>query len=89
MSNPNTITNRKPLDAPVVPAALSNGLLPLNSLNKPVQVSLSVWPGAQTGYTYQLYFDDTLIEPKKEILASHKPGDPLSLEIPKELLRKV
>ncbi|MGN2437608.1 hypothetical protein [Pseudomonas syringae] len=88
MSNPTTITNRKSLDAPIVPAALSNGLLPVNSLNKPVQVLLSVWPGAQAGYTYQLYFDDTLIEPKKEILASHKPGDPLGLEIPKELLEE-
>ncbi|EPN01332.1 hypothetical protein A249_16041, partial [Pseudomonas syringae pv. actinidiae ICMP 18804] len=88
MSNPTTITNRKSLDAPIIPAALSNGLLPVNSLNKPVQVLLSVWPGAQAGYSYQLYFDDTLIEPKKEILASHKPGDPLGLEIPKELLEE-
>lgn len=86
MSDSSANTHRKPLDAPVIPAALNNGLLPIASLSNPVQVKLEVWPGALTGYTYQLYFNEMLIGPKKEILASHKPGDTLSLEIPQALL---
>ncbi|KAA8694003.1 hypothetical protein ALQ64_00063 [Pseudomonas cannabina] len=75
------------LIAPSVPAALSNGLLPTDALNAPVQVKLKVWQGARPGYTYQLYFDETFIGPTKQILESHSPEDTLSLEIPQELLK--
>ncbi|MFA1028148.1 MULTISPECIES: Ig-like domain-containing protein [Pseudomonas syringae group] len=88
MPRSNAHINTRPLDAPRVPAALFNGLLPVACLNQPVQVTLSVWPGARPGYTYQLYFDGTLVEPKKVILVSHMPGDPLRLEIPQQLLRE-
>ncbi|RMP44247.1 hypothetical protein ALQ26_02570, partial [Pseudomonas amygdali pv. lachrymans] len=67
-------------------AALNDGLLPIDSLNTPLEVLLNVWQGARPGYTYQLYFDGVLIGLKKEILLSQMPGDDLMLHIPSELL---
>ncbi|KPB82907.1 Uncharacterized protein AC504_4511 [Pseudomonas syringae pv. maculicola] len=74
------------LTAPVIAAALNDGLLPIDSLNTPLEVLLNVWQGARPGYTYQLYFDGVLIGLKKEILLSQMPGDDLMLHIPSELL---
>ncbi|WP_459200540.1 hypothetical protein [Pseudomonas tremae] len=76
------------LPAPVIAAALNGGVLPVDSLNTPLDVGLNVWQGARPGYTYQLCFDEMLIGLKKEILPSHKPGDPLHLDIPPELLKE-
>ncbi|MEE4636770.1 Ig-like domain-containing protein [Pseudomonas alliivorans] len=74
------------LEAPNIPVALDNGVIPIAYLDKPLIVELKVWPGAMPGYTYQLYFDQTLIGPRKIILESHKPDDILTLEIPSGLL---
>lgn len=60
------------------------GLIPIAYLNAPLTVTLEVWPGAIPGYTYQLIFDNTKVEPMKFILESDKPGDILTLEIPTE-----
>nr|WP_167525014.1 hypothetical protein [Pseudomonas asturiensis] len=76
------------LEAPTVPVALSNGVVPIIYLGKPLNVELKVWPGAMPGYTYQLYVNQAPVGPKKEILNSHQPDDLLSLEIPSELLKE-
>lgn len=76
------------LAAPVLPAALSNGVLPTVSLNAPVEVELNVWPGARPGYRYQLHVDDSFIGPQEEILDTQRPGDVLRLEIPKGVLKE-
>ncbi|ORC60705.1 hypothetical protein BZK31_05875 [Pseudomonas floridensis] len=55
-------------------------------LNAPLTVELRVWPGALPGYTYQLYFNNTLVGPKKAILDSDQIDDLLNLEIPLALL---
>lgn len=39
------------LTAPVIAAALNDGLLPIDSLNTPLEVLLNVWQGARPGYT--------------------------------------
>lgn len=86
----NVATEKKEnvLTAPVIAAALNDGLLPVHSLNTPLEVLLNVWQGARPGYTYQLYFDGVLIGLKKEILPSQMPGDDLILHIPSELLKE-
>ncbi|MCF8979160.1 hypothetical protein GIW46_13215 [Pseudomonas syringae] len=74
------------LEAPSIPVALDNGVIPIAYLDSPLIVEFKVWPGAMPGYTYQLYFDHTLIGPRKPILESYKPDDLLTLEIPAGLL---
>lgn len=74
------------LEAPDIPAALENGVLPIEFLDRPVIVKLKVWEGAQPHYTYQLLWDGMTAGPKKPILDSHLPGDELTLEIPIALL---
>ncbi|GFM83720.1 hypothetical protein PSCICN_44120 [Pseudomonas cichorii] len=78
------------LKAPDVAAAFHDedtpGLLPISELNNPVTVDLEVWTGAQPGYTYTLYWDGKTVSPEKPILDTHRPGDPLTLEIPIDLL---
>jgi hypothetical protein len=78
------------LTAPDIPVAFHDtdnpGLLPISALENPVVVTLEVWPGARVGYTYQLYWDNKEHGPEKPITEDHQPGDPLSLEIPVDLL---
>ncbi|MFJ4145349.1 hypothetical protein [Pseudomonas sp. NPDC089734] len=78
------------LKAPDVAAAFHDedtpGLLPISELNNPVIVDLEVWEGARPGYTYKLFWNGEEIEPSKPILDTHRPGDPLTLEIPVNLL---
>ncbi|RMO10665.1 hypothetical protein ALQ48_04158 [Pseudomonas coronafaciens pv. zizaniae] len=62
------------------------GLIPVGELSQPLAVDLVVWPAARPDYTYQLLFDGIAIGPRKLILPSHAPGDPLQLEIPSDLL---
>ncbi|UOF18337.1 hypothetical protein [Pseudomonas syringae] len=88
MYNATTEKKENVLTAPVIAAALNDGLLPVDSLNTPLEVPLNVWQGARPGYTYQLYFDGVLIGLKKEILPSQMPGDDLMLHIPPELLKE-
>ncbi|KPY64895.1 Uncharacterized protein ALO94_03676 [Pseudomonas syringae pv. spinaceae] len=82
--------SKAPLDAPDVAVAFHDedtpGLIPINALTQPLLVSLKVWPAALPDYTYRLLFDAEKVGPEKLILASHTPGDPLSLEVPTDLL---
>jgi hypothetical protein len=73
------------IEAPSVPAANINGLLPIDALEKPVVVELKVWPSAKPKYTYTLLWNGIRIPPEKEILESDRPGDRLNLEIPVDL----
>jgi hypothetical protein len=77
-------------EAPDVPVAFHDedtpGLLPISTLNKPIAVTLKVWTAARPGYTYQLAWDDVLYGPEKKIIDGERPGDPLTLEIPVDLL---
>ncbi|RMQ41697.1 hypothetical protein ALQ04_00505 [Pseudomonas cichorii] len=78
------------LDAPDIAEAFHDedtpGLLPISLLNNPVVVDLKVWQGAIPRYSYVLYWNDKEVPPKKTILDTHRPGDPLTLEIPVDLL---
>ncbi|KPX25890.1 hypothetical protein ALQ08_03639 [Pseudomonas syringae pv. delphinii] len=82
--------SKAPLDAPDVAVAFHDedtpGLIPVNALTQPLNVSLKVWPAALPDYTYRLVFDAKKVGPEKLILASHTPGDLLSLEVPTDLL---
>lgn len=71
-----------PLELPKVPAALENGVIPLDDLSAPIKVTFPVWPAAEPGYTYQLVFDRISVGPEKTITDSDKPGDLLEVEIP-------
>ncbi|GAB7531845.1 Ig-like domain-containing protein [Pseudomonas sp. 3A(2025)] len=74
------------LDVPYIPAALENGILPIEFHNRPVAVTFRVWEGSMVGYIYQLRWNGMEAGPKKTILDHEKPGDPLTLEIPVALL---
>lgn len=74
------------LEIPTVVAAVENGVIPIEALDKPLAVELKVWPAAKPRYTYQLMWNDVLVPPAKEILDTHVPGDLLTLEAPQELL---
>lgn len=78
------------LDAPDVKVAFHDednpGLLPVSVLANPITVDLFVWPGARPQYTYQLVWDGEVLGPKKEILETDQAGDPLTLEIPVDVL---
>ncbi|WP_232924405.1 Ig-like domain-containing protein [Pseudomonas cichorii] len=74
------------LDAPEIPAALENGVLPIEFLGRPVIVKFKVWEGARPGYIYRLLWDGWRTGPDKQILDNQLPGDELTLEIPVALL---
>jgi hypothetical protein len=74
------------LALPVVPAALTEGLIPNDALTAPIIVNFPVWDAAEPQYTYQLVFDGERVLPEKEILPTNKPGDSLAVEIPVLLL---
>jgi len=81
--------NSKPraLTAPVIPLADPiDGLLTLEDLLLPVTMSLVVWDEALPGDTYQLLWNDNLVGSAKPIGDDDRPGDPLSLDVPVELL---
>ncbi|MFJ4145350.1 hypothetical protein [Pseudomonas sp. NPDC089734] len=80
------LSQQQELEKPEIPAALENGILPIEFLDKPVPVKLKVWAGARPGYTYQLLWNGMTAGPKKPILAGQQPGDELTLEIPVALL---
>ncbi|WP_259645068.1 hypothetical protein [Pseudomonas cichorii] len=73
------------LEKPTIPAALENGVLPIEYLDKPVIITFTVWEGARPGYMYQLIWNDMNAGPQKTIL-NEVPGDKLTLEIPVALL---
>jgi hypothetical protein len=83
---------REPLDLPAPDVAVafhdedSLGLIPVSELGGPLTVDLKVWEAARKDYTYQLYWDGKVDGPEKFILETHKPGDPLTLEIPTNLM---
>jgi len=62
------------------------GLIPISALIQPLLVTIKVWEGARPGYTYQLYFNGESVGPVNTISESDKPGDPLTLEAPVDLL---
>lgn len=79
-----------PLPAPDVAVAFhdedSMGLIPVSELSAPLIVDLKVWPAAEENYTYQLVWDTQRTGLEKIISATDKPGDPLTLEIPVDVL---
>ncbi|MDB5979383.1 MAG: hypothetical protein JWQ69_398 [Pseudomonas sp.] len=78
------------IDAPDVKVAFHDedtpGLLPISELNNPIAVDLFVWPAARPRYTYQLMWDGNRLGPEKEISDTDQAGDPLTLEIPVDVL---
>lgn len=92
---PGIIRNRTrlepiPLPAPDVAVAFHDadnyGLIPISELSAPLTVDLKVWDAAEENYTYQLLWDGERFGVEKVISAADKPGDPLTLEIPVELM---
>jgi hypothetical protein len=85
-------TSRDPIPLPAPDVAIafhdedSLGLIPVSALVAPLIADLKVWDAAEEGYTYQLYWDGDRTGPEKVISATDRPGDPLTLEIPLELL---
>lgn len=79
-----------PIEAPDIAVAFhdedSQGLLPVSALDTPIKVDLKVWEGALTGQTYQLLWNGEPHGVVKSIKDSETFGDPLTLEIPIELL---
>lgn len=75
-----------PLELPQIPAAIDNGLIPIEHLDSPLGVNFPVWAAALPGHTYELVLDGVNIPPQKPITESHKPGDILSVEVPVALL---
>lgn len=73
------------LEAPMVPGALENGVLPIEYLDEPVTVTLKVWDGARPRYSYQLLWNGIPAGPEKPI-SDELPGQTLTLEIPVNLL---
>jgi hypothetical protein len=80
--------NRTPLDleAPTVPAALHDGLLPTDVLSVPLEINLTVWAAAEPKYTYELLWSGVPVPPQKEIQETDLPGGALKLEVPIPLL---
>ncbi|RAU41608.1 hypothetical protein DBY65_026525 [Pseudomonas sp. RIT412] len=62
------------------------GLIPISALSSPLIVDFQVWEAAEPGYTYQLLWNNSRVGPEIEISDTDKPGDPLTLEVPLELL---
>ncbi|MFY1667506.1 hypothetical protein [Pseudomonas sp. Pseu.R1] len=92
---PEIIKNRAKLDpiqlaAPDIAVAFhdtdSLGLIPISELSAPLTVDLKVWEAAEEDYTYQLVWDTQRHGVEKLITSTEKPGDPLTLEIPVELM---
>jgi len=85
-----TIREPLPLEAPDIAIAFhdedSLGLIPVNETYAPLTVDLKVWEAAEEDYTYQLYWNGERHGPEKLIAATDQPGDPLTLEVPVELL---
>ena len=79
-----------PLPAPDIAVAFhdddSRGLIPVSELGAPLKLDLKVWDAAEPGYTYNLYWNGTDYPPIKVISATDKPGDPIFLDIPADLL---
>lgn len=77
-------------EKPDVPVAFHDddtpGLLPISALERPVTVTLKVWPGARPGYTYQLVWNNVPYGDAEFISEDEQPGDPLTLQIPVSLL---
>jgi hypothetical protein len=80
-------TADKNLLAPTVTGVLNeDGLLPVNALGTPVQVTFPVWADARVRDGYQLLWDSRPVGPIKLITATDGPGDILTLEIPVTVL---
>lgn len=75
-----------PLALPQVPAAIDDGLIPIERLDSPLNVNFPVWAAAVPGHTYELVFDGNKIPPQKPIVGANKPGDILTVEVPVALL---
>lgn len=75
------------LTAPQVDVVLNaDGLLPISSLTRPVQVTFPAWEAVMAGINYQLLWDDRLVGETEVIQAGTRPGDTLVLHIPVDAL---
>jgi hypothetical protein len=76
------------LKQPLIPQADSvDGLLTLEALQQPIFIHLQAWGVFESGDSYQLTWNGTPLGEKK-YLRDERPGDPLTLVIPAQLLEK-
>ena len=86
MDQVNTLQSRfmkEDLIAPrVEQAAPEDGLLPVGELDRPLSVSLPLWPNARPDDLYQLTWNNALIGDPIQLLPPLQPGDILYAHIP-------
>src|SRR5450830_963374 len=86
MDQVNTLQSRfmkEDLIAPrVEQAAPEDGLLPVGELDRPLSVSLPLWPNARLDDLYQLTWNNALIGDPIQLLPPLQPGDILYAHIP-------
>lgn len=76
------------LKQPLIPQADPvDGLLTLEALQQPIFIHLQAWGVFESGDSYQLTWNGTPLGEKK-YLRDERPGDPLTLVIPAQLLEK-
>jgi hypothetical protein len=82
-----TYFSAKNLTSPTVTVSLnSEGLIPVESLTTPVEVTFPVWEGVTLMTSYQLVLDSLTVGSAKLIGSDDKPGDILTLHIPVDAL---
>ncbi|WP_346394758.1 hypothetical protein [Pseudomonas syringae] len=75
--------------APRVPAASPiDGMMPVDSLNRPVSVEVVLWSEMRPGYDIQLNLDGHLVGERKTLTHDNKPGEVVHLELDKKYLRE-
>ncbi|MDU8459824.1 MULTISPECIES: hypothetical protein [Pseudomonas syringae group] len=73
--------------APRVPAASPiDGLMPVDSLNRPVSVEVGLWSKMRPGYDIQLNLDGHLVGERKILTHDNSPGDVIYLELDEKFL---
>lgn len=85
MNDKETLFQVPQLPPPTITGQLEDGLLPIDLLDEPVNVSIPVWEAARPTYTYQLLWDGRTTGLLKEI-KDEQFGDILTLELSIDLL---
>ncbi|UBY97145.1 hypothetical protein ACKUFS_13360 [Pseudomonas cannabina] len=83
----NNFTSHYEFSAPRVPVASPvDGLMPIESLDKPVMVEIVLWSAMKPGYFIQLKLDGYLIGGCKTLTSEDKPGNVIFMELSEEYL---
>lgn len=78
-----------PLTPPIVAIAdVEDGLVNTIDLNAPIPVQVRVWEAAEPTYYFQLMFNGELVGNEREIIATDKPGDYITVYLSEKLLDK-